>query len=78
MCYYCDGDCMKYELTKLINIRKEKGYSVKRMADLLNISKTFYWQIEKGQRNLSYNMAIKISILLNLKPDDIFYYDFTN
>lgn len=67
---------MKYELHKLSDIRKNKGYSVKKMADLLNISKTFYWQIEKGQRNLSYNMAIKISVLLNSKPDDIFYYDF--
>lgn len=67
---------MKYELTNLINFRKENGYSVKKMADLLNISKTFYWQIEKGQRNLSYSMAVKISILLNKKPDDIFYHDF--
>jgi putative transcriptional regulator len=69
---------MNCELKKLINIRKSKGYSVKKMADLLNISKTFYWQIEKGQRNLSYNMAIKISIVLNTKPDDIFYCDFMN
>lgn len=68
---------MNYELYKLKDIRKNKGYSVKKMADLLNISKTFYWQIEKGQRNLSYNMAIKISILLNSKPDDIFYNDFS-
>ena len=67
---------MNYELSNLINIRKKMGYSVKKMADLLNISKTFYWQIEKGQRNLSYNMALKIAILLNKKPDDIFYYDF--
>jgi len=67
---------MNYELKNLINLRKSNGYSVKQMADMLNISKTFYWQIEKGQRNLSYNMAIKISILLNLKPDSIFYNDF--
>lgn len=69
---------MQCELTNLINIRKNKGYSAKKMADLLNISKTFYWQIEKGHRNLSYNMAIKISIILNSKPDNIFYCDFTN
>lgn len=66
------------ELSKLINLRKKREYSVKQMAELLNISKTFYWQIEKGQRNLSYNMAIKISTILNMKPDDIFYDDFLN
>lgn len=69
---------MSNELSKLIELRKNKGYSVKKMADLLNISKTFYWQIEKGQRNLSYSMATKISMVLNMKPDKIFYEDFLN
>ena len=30
------------------------------------------------QRNLSYSMATKISMVLNMKPDKIFYEDFLN
>lgn len=42
------------------------------MADYLNISKTFYWQLENNKRTLSYNMAIKIANVFRLEPDDIF------
>ena len=63
-------------LTTLIKIRKENNYSTQDMANLLNISKTFYWQIEKGKRKLSYEMAFKISLIFNKKPDSIFFDDF--
>ena len=42
------------------------------MADKLNISKCFYWQIENRDRNLTYKMAFKIAKILNTKPDKIF------
>lgn len=64
---------MKDKYYKLEQLRTEKGYSVKKMADLLNISKTFYWQIENKKRSLSYIMAIKIATVLKTKPDKIFY-----
>ena len=35
-----------------------------------------YCQIENGQRRLSYQMAVKIAKIFNLKPDDIFYNTF--
>lgn len=60
---------------KLKEIRKQNKYSYQDMADKLNISKTFYWQIENNQRRLSYDMAIKIASVFNMKPDDIFYKD---
>ena len=43
------------------------------MAEILNISTTYYWQIENGKRNLYYKTAISIAKIFNLKPDDIFY-----
>ena len=41
--------------------RLEGKYTCKHMAELLGISKPYYWQIENGKRRLSYAMAIKIS-----------------
>lgn len=61
----------------LKEVREKKNLSFQQMADALNISKTYYWQLENKQRRLSYNMAVKIADLFNLKPDDIFYNDFS-
>lgn len=58
---------------KLFDLRKENNFSYQYMADQLNISKTFYWQIEHEQRRLSYEMACKIALIFNKKPDEIFY-----
>lgn len=63
---------MKY----LKKIRKENGYSCQNMADKLKISKPYYWQIEKGMRRLSYEMALKIANIFDMRPDDVFYNDF--
>lgn len=63
-------------MEKLIRLRKKHKYSGTYMALKLGISKPFYWQIEHGQRRLTYDMAIKIANLFGLKPDDIFYKDF--
>ena len=46
------------------------------MANQLNISKTFYWQLEHEQRRLSYPMAYNIAKIFGLKPDDIFFEDY--
>ncbi len=62
-------------LDKLVILRKEKGYTLKDMATLLDISESYYCQLESGKRNLYYKMAIKIASLFDLKPDDIFYVD---
>ena len=61
---------------KLKKLRNKCGYTMQNMADMLKISKPYYSQIENNKRNLSYNLAIKISNIFNLKPDDIFYNDF--
>ncbi len=69
---------MYNKLLNLKNLRELNNLSNKKMADKLGISKTFYWQIENGKRNLSYEMAIRISKVLKSKPDKIFYDDFKN
>ncbi len=64
---------MQYKLKEL---RNEYKYTSKQMADMLNISKGFYSQIENYKRKLSYQLAVEIAKIFKLKPDDIFYNDF--
>ena len=66
-----DGD----KMNKLESYRIASNYSCDKMAKKLKISKTFYWQIEKGKRRLTYDMAFKIASIFGLKPDDLFYED---
>ncbi len=63
---------------KLQELRISKGYTHQQMADSLNISKCFYWQIENKERNLTYKMAFKIAKVLNTKPDKIFLKELKN
>ena len=58
--------------------RKKMNYTCLNMATKLNISKTYYWQIENGKRTLTYEMAYKIGKILKIKPDKLFYKDFEN
>ena len=60
---------------KLIEIRKKYNLSCEDMANILNISSTYYWQLEHGKRRLFYKQAIEIAKIFNLKPDDIFFDD---
>ena len=62
-------------MKKLTEIRKKNKYSYQYMANMLGISKPFYWQIENNKRRLSYIMAIRISEIFNMKPDELFYDD---
>jgi len=65
-------------MDNLMALRQKRGYSCQAMANRLNISKSFYWQIEHDQRRLSYDTAFKIAKIFGLKPDDIFYEEFKN
>lgn len=62
-----------YETQKLKQVRKEKGFTVYDMAKELEITPSFYSQIENKKRRLFYDTAIKISAILNMRPDDLFY-----
>ena len=60
---------------RLKELRNKNKLTTQNMADKLGISKPFYSQIENGVRRLSYDMAVRISGIFNVKPDDIFYND---
>lgn len=65
-------------MEKLKTLRLKENYTHQEMANNLNISKSFYWQLENNKRTLSYKMAIKIASIFGKKPDEIFYDDFKN
>lgn len=62
-----------YDVVKLKKMRKEKNFTVYDMANKLNISPSFYSQIENKKRRLFYDTAISIAQIFGKKPDDIFY-----
>ena len=64
-------------MRKLQQYRMKHNYSCQDMANKLNISKSYYWQIENQKRRLNYEIAIKISKIFKTKPDNIFYEDYT-
>ena len=62
-----------YNMDKLKKIRKENKYTIYDMARILKITPSFYSQIENKKKRLFYDMAIKISAIFNMKPDQLFY-----
>lgn len=64
---------MKEQFQKLVKLRNEYGYSYQDMADKLEISKCYYWQLEHKKRRLYYEMAKKIAKVFDRRPDEIFY-----
>lgn len=62
-----------YSMQKLKLLRKEKGVTIYDMAKKLSITPSFYSQIENKKRRLFYDTAVRIGIILNMKPDAIFY-----
>ncbi len=66
----------KTKFKKLEELRIKNHYSYQQMADMLNISKAYYWQIEHNNRRLYYDLAIKIANIFHKKPDEIFYENF--
>lgn len=62
-----------YSTKKLKEIRKKKGFSQREMAERLNITISFYSQLESKKKRMYYDTAIKIADIFNMHPDDIFY-----
>ena len=63
-------------MNKLQQYSKRYNYSCQDMADILNNSKSFYWQIENNKRRLNYDTALKIAKIFKMKPDNLFYDDY--
>ena len=63
-------------MRKLKTLRLKNKFTYDDMASMLNISKTFYWQLENNKRRLIYKQSVAIAKIFKLKPDDIFYEEF--
>lgn len=57
---------IKKKRQSLIKARKLKGHTQEEVAYIIGISRSFYNQIETGERNPSYRTAFKISQLLSV------------
>lgn len=64
-------------MNKLQETRMKNNYSCQFMANKLNISKSFYWQIENKKRRMSYEIAVRIASIFSTKPDNIFYEEYS-
>ncbi len=62
-----------YSMEKLKKIRKQNKYTIYDMAKILKMTASYYSQIENKKKRLNYDIAVKISAIFNMKPDDIFY-----
>ncbi len=60
---------------KLKDIRYKNKMTSKDVAEKVGISKAFYCQLENCKRRLSYETALKIASVFNVKPDYLFYDD---
>lgn len=63
-----------YRTDKLKELRKKRKLTVYDMGELLNITPSYYSQIENKRRRLFYDTAVKISLIFNMTPDEIFYF----
>jgi len=63
---------------KLKELRVNKKMSTRDVAERVGISKAFYCQLENCKRRLSYETAIKIALVFDVKPDFLFYDDTVN
>ena len=61
-----------YTMRNLKRIRKGKKLTIYKMAKLLEITPSFYSQIENKKRRLFYDTAYKIAGILDMKPDEVF------
>ncbi|MDR1782616.1 MAG: helix-turn-helix transcriptional regulator [Bacilli bacterium] len=63
----------KYELMHYT--RKNKKITLKMLGEAIGVSKSYLSLIEKGERGLSYNLAVKIANYLEMTPDELFLDD---
>jgi transcriptional regulator with XRE-family HTH domain len=56
---------------KLRTLRERRGLSLKQLGDLLNVSKTYVWEMEKGEKIPNIAMLTKVCDLFNVSCDKL-------
>ncbi len=57
---------------RLRKLRIEKGFSQEKFADLTQLDRTYVSGLERGKRNPSYLILLKIAKSLNISIKDMF------
>lgn len=57
---------------KIKELRKQKGLSQEKLANLAEIDRTYLPTIEKGERNVSIEIVEKLATALEVKIKDLF------
>lgn len=60
---------MEKEKSRIRSIRRQKDISGTKVAEMLGISAQYYYDIEKGKRNLSAEMAAKLADIFEVSTD---------
>lgn len=60
-------------VNKINDFRLKKGYTQQELADLLKISLGHLSKIERGDRDPSLKLAVRIAKVLDCKLDDLFF-----
>lgn len=67
-----DNNILKIFGQNIIDLRKEKGISQEKLAELSNLHRTYIGGVERGERNLSLFNIIKIVKALNTNINRLF------
>jgi len=60
----------KIKLGKFIKSRRKVfGYSLESVAEKANTSKSYVWEIENGRKGISYDLACRLSEVLDFNLD---------
>ena len=76
--YHERGEKMQRKVrprSKLIKLRKEKGFTQEQMARLLKIERSCYSNYENGYRNPSFENILELKKILGVTDDKIFLPD---
>jgi len=71
VCYNIGGDVMKSIGEKLRNIREEKGFPQKQVAEILGLQRPNYSKIENNSQNLTPNQLKLFCEFFNVSADYI-------
>jgi transcriptional regulator with XRE-family HTH domain len=64
-----DYESMKRLGEKLRTLREQRGFSLQQLGNMLEVSKTYVWEMEKGQKMPNIAMLVKICDVFGVASD---------